>query len=388
MSGAMEAAMRAWERGLSSVQDKMVCASHIDDYAVRHFIKSSGGKGKCDYCGKHKIVIELEKVMEFLTDALLHFYTDPANFMSYESAEGGYQGDFDGPWEMLESLGLEVEDSLLNDDIIESLDPTSAWADEGVAVADFKYEGWLNFKYLVKHRSRYLFSPSEDFRVGERAISAEDFLKELAADIRRQRMITTIPVGTPIFRCRQHINPDDVSAAHHICSPEIIFAIYPNRMSPAGVSMFYGALDKKLAMSETLDEFDTSRPYFTVAEFCPKEDLCLIDLSKVPYISPFDQEKWELYDRIEFLRRFLDDFSNRITHDGKEHIEYVPTQVVTEYFRFNFKHHGKPVDGILYPSSKNKRSNACVLFMDHYESLDRLSFDPVKCRTRKVVPQL
>ncbi|WP_262486307.1 hypothetical protein [Galbibacter marinus] len=33
------------------------------------------------------------------------------------------------------------------------------------------------------------------------------------------------------------------------------------------------------------------------------------------------------------------------------------------------------IDGILYPSSKIKGRNACVLFYDHKQSLNALEFD-------------
>ncbi|HJP62601.1 MAG TPA: HEPN-associated N-terminal domain-containing protein [Mucilaginibacter sp.] len=374
MSLVMEEAQEHWDRGLSSVPDTYVCSSHIDDYAIKLFIRRNGEKLQCDYCKKYRNVVQLEQLMYFLTDALLHFFTDPANFMSYESAEGGYLGDYDGPWEMLESLGLEVADEKLYEDIFESLDHSSAWSDEGVKKSDFKYEAWRHFSYFVKHQSRYLFSCMETLRVGARRATAEGFIKEIASDIRHQRMLATVPAGTSIYRCRQHPHPNDVRRAADICSPKVEFAIYPNRMSAAGVPMFYGAFEPKTAMLETLRDDDHTKPYYTIAEFACKEDLHLIDLSKIPYISPFDQENWELFDRLSFLHKFLDDFSKPVAHDGKEHIEYVPTQVITEYFRHKFYRNGKkPIDGIIYPSSKNRKLNACVLFMDHYECLDRMN---------------
>jgi hypothetical protein len=177
MSLVMEDAMEHWDRGLSSVPDKYVCSAHIEDYAVRLFVKRNGEKAHCDYCNKNRSVVSLEQLMFFLTDTLQHFYTDPANFMSYDSSEGGYLGEFDGPWEMLESLGLEVEDSNLYDDMFDSIDHSSAWADEGVKKSDFKYESWLNFSYFVKHQSRYLFSYMETLRLGKHKATAEEFLK-------------------------------------------------------------------------------------------------------------------------------------------------------------------------------------------------------------------
>jgi len=221
--------------------------------------------------------------------------------------------------------------------------------------------------------------------MGGRMVSAESFLKELSADIKKQRMVSIVKAGTPIYRCRQHAHVDDVTKANHICSPATEYAIYPNRMSSAGISMFYGAFKIKTAKLETLRYDDLTKPFFTIAEFRSNEDLKLIDLSKIPYVSPFDQENWELYDKVEFLYKFLDDFAKPVSHDGKEHIEYVPTQVITEYFRFKFsRRRDKQIDGIIYPSSKDRRLNACVLFMDHYESLDKLAFNSTKLKTKKV----
>lgn len=34
-----------------------------------------------------------------------------------------------------------------------------------------------------------------------------------------------------------------------------------------------------------------------------------------------------------FLREFVKSITLPVVHDGREHIEYVPTQVLTEYFR-------------------------------------------------------
>jgi hypothetical protein len=52
-----------------------------------------------------------------------------------------------------------------------------------------------------------------------------------------------------------------------------------------------------------------------------------------------------------FLHEFTDDLTKPIAKDGREHIEYVPPQVVTEYVRYRLQQHvGRPVHGILYRS--------------------------------------
>jgi len=53
--------------------------------------------------------------------------------------------------------------------------------------------------------------------------------------------------------------------------------------------------------------------------------------------------------------------------DGSEPIEYVPTQIVTEYFRHRFRlQENRRLDGILYRSSRSTNGIACVLFIDQF----------------------
>ncbi|ASF45484.1 RES family NAD+ phosphorylase [Methylovulum psychrotolerans] len=57
------------------------------------------------------------------------------------------------------------------------------------------------------------------------------------------------------------------------------------------------------------------------------------------------------------------EISKPVTKDGSEHIEYVPSQVVSEYFALVFQPaKGKNLDGILYPSSVHSGGRNLVLF--------------------------
>ena len=46
----------------------------------------------------------------------------------------------------------------------------------------------------------------------------------------------------------------------------------------------------------------------------------------------------------------------------REHIDYVPTHVVTECFRTAFRHGGTILDGIIHPSTQNPGGHSLVLF--------------------------
>jgi hypothetical protein len=80
----------------------------------------------------------------------------------------------------------------------------------------------------------------------------------------------------------------------------------------------------------------------------------------------------ELSDSIEYdprrLLRFLHhisrDISRSIARDDRVHIEYVPTQVVTEYIRTAVTFERRAIDGIRYRSSCRSKQTALVLFAD------------------------
>jgi hypothetical protein len=97
---------------------------------------------------------------------------------------------------------------------------------------------------------------------------------------------------------------------------------------------------------------------------------------------------------IGFLHQFVEDATLPIERDGREHIEYVPTQIVTEYFRHKFLYEYEPgqrsqVHGILYPNSRSEQGFNAVLFVDRFgcEGTDEESVLPRKKSLRLVATQ-
>ncbi len=78
------------------------------------------------------------------------------------------------------------------------------------------------------------------------------------------------------------------------------------------------------------------------------------------------------------MNGFISDFERPVSSDGEHHYEYVPTQIVTEFFRSaaGFDH---PLDGIIYNSVKNRGGVCVVLFIDRSE-VDDVA-DPSKSPT-------
>jgi hypothetical protein len=106
---------------------------------------------------------------------------------------------------------------------------------------------------------------------------------------------------------------------------------FTNRMNPAGVPMFYGALDRNTAIVEVRSNQPTAA---SIGEFELLHEIRVVDLTALPpargiFANGARYEKAA----IGFLHQFMEDATLPIERDGREHIEYVPTQIVTEYFR-------------------------------------------------------
>ena len=131
-----------------------------------------------------------------------------------------------------------------------------------------------------------------------------------------------------------------------------------NRMSAEGISAFYGAFEKSVALKEVANKYNS---YAVCAEFNAANELTCLDLTKIsnmPVPDAFDIENADVLQKNLFLKELY----NQLTKPFQDYknIEYVPVQVFAEYCKFVLK-----VDGIIYGSSKVSDGKCLVLFFDH-----------------------
>lgn len=68
-------------------------------------------------------------------------------------------------------------------------------------------------------------------------------------------------------------------------------------------------------------------------------------------------------DLIPFTYEFVDAISEPVEHDGTAHIEYVPTQVLGEFFAQSFTYAKRhKLDGTMFPSALLPKAQNLVLF--------------------------
>ena len=98
--------------------------------------------------------------------------------------------------------------------------------------------------------------------------------------------------------------------------------------------------------------------------------LQVLDLSELPRVPSIFAVSREERGGLLFLCEFVKSITAPVVHDGHEHIEYVPTQVLTEYFRQQVTAlDGSALDGIVYPSARRRSGKSLVVFRSQ-EDLD------------------
>lgn len=377
MSGVMEYAMELESYNLTSVPDKRLCVDHIDDGSIKQFIRQNYELDYCNYCEKRKKVIDLEDLMKHIMSFVNQEYTDARHEVMYVSAEGGYVANTMDNEDILSIIRLDIDDPVLSDDILFSIDDV-AWVKTdfyGTTPYEDLIFDWRWFKETIQHKQRFVF-------IGKKSKASSDVLRTKAtleyfgSIVNKFNLVKKLSVNTKLYRCRATTKRKYYRDKVELITPPDSLAKFSNRFSPSGVGMFYAAFDEKTATLETISPNSKRNIYTSIGEFKNNSELNILDLTELPQLHSFFSLKKgkKSYER-NFLHHLVGDMSRGVKKDGMEHIDYVPTQVVTEYLRYVFKDKtATGLDGIIYPSSKNWKSKAIVIFTDHRESNELFDF--------------
>lgn len=378
----MGGAKRMWEeemeRGYSEVEEAYVCAGCFGDRGLKAFINQSSELGKCSYCNRRRKVCSLNQVIGHIMNSVRLEWGHPANEgLPYETREGGWQfAKVYDKWELLDILDLECRSDELFDDICGAIhdsewcevEPYSLPLDRTLAY------GWESFCRFIIHTARFVFFKAENAsydREQHDEMNPVDILEAIGGICDRLGLVKSVAVGEKFYRVRVVDLSVTLSKAKELGSPPDELANMPNRMSPVGISMFYGAFSIDTAISETFDPSISVEKKAACGVFSPVRKLMVIDLSESFYVpSLFDPNERGLRSYYKFMRDFIADFSKPIERGHRAHADYVPTQVVTEFFRHVYRsNEGVGIDGVIYPSSKTGE-RAIVIFADSNACVD------------------
>jgi len=374
------------DQGYCSDLDENICSSCIREYGISTFIIKHADLKivSCSYCHntqgtKGFKACNLSLVVEYVCNSISNEWCDPANVLPYQSSEGGYQGEVLNTQELFWHLGLDVDDEQIITDITDAIE-NEYWCKRdyfSLSPDETLIYGWEAFCKFVINNSRYFFlqANNEDYNADQHdEMNPVDILTSVASIISNLGMFKEIQISQVIKRVRIVDEYNEATTAKELGSPPLEYCNMANRMSPAGISMFYGAFELETAIKETYDPEPKLTKKAVVGNFFPCRPLKLIDLSmrfRVPGI--FDDDKSHRFEK-SFLFDFIKDFTKPIERADRAHIDYVPTQIVTEYLKIILSNQSNStIDGIIYPSSKNPNHKAVVIFAGNDQSIDKES---------------
>lgn len=362
-----------YTRGFKAPTDIYVCNVCIRDYALQQCIVESRSNATCSYCASLNsddiVVGKMSEVIPHIYSSILSEWAEPSERLAFDQEDQRYIGNIYTTFELLQHIDLEVMSNDILEDISEAI-LNNAWcAFDPYSMPESQeiLSTWEEFCEMVMTKTRYFFSESEN---NHPIHGPHTILEHLSEIITKLFRVTILEQNRDIFRVRIVDGNQNLTTALELGSPPREYATTPNRMSPAGISMFYGAVDFNTAIAETYIHSE-KKQIAICGVFRPTRILKLIDFSKIEIPSLFDSQSRHLREKVKFFRDFIDDFTKPIDRSDKSHVDYVPTQIVTEYLRYKFRCIGDGrIDGLIYPSSKPDAKNAMVIFADSEQCAD------------------
>ena len=386
MGGAKELLLQQQEQGWTFVDDVFACSECVAESFLRKWIRQNASWEACSYCGHSSsgscIAAPVNDLFAMIDEGLRAEYGDPLEEYPYDSDGGGFAGPWFHSYELLYELDFDLfNNQELQNTFIDAFGDRMFCPVNPFNLSESKsfQSGWERFVHHVKHQARYFFlsdpaAQPDDDDWSDEGLSVSETPSYLGEAVRALGSIREIGTDTDLFRTRLSRWGRSYRTAREIGTVPEKYAWAANRMSPAGIAMFYAAADEDTAIAEVHDAAKCSWPTTkaSVGTFRPSRPLRVIDLTgrgTVP--SLFDPAKRHLREKVRMLNEFGCAIAQPVDEDSVDHIEYAPTQVITEYFRYDFTAGGKgPIDGIMYLSSRNRQHVCYVLFLDNEHCID------------------
>ncbi len=347
-----------------------VCAQCFGDDGICRFIETFGDPHGCSFCERSDSpTAPIDMVCDYMHTCLLEFFSLAANCLPYESREGGYQAEHWDTYDLLfDKLQLDLprdSDEQLRQMLLHRIGE-EYWCKYDWLSLDHDEileDSWEKFCRMIQHERRFFFAIlKENTEVGENLFrNGEEFeplellieIVDLAAEF---NLVQTLLAGTKFYRSRRCEPDAPFQTARQLGPPPASEAFRANRMNPPGIPMMYGA------KTETTAVLESRASCVTVGQFEFEREVRILDLADLPDIPSIfsGMERRKLLGLV-FMHAFAKDIARPVVQDDRIHIEYIPSQVITEYIR-DSEFDCRAVDGIHYPSEFQAGGPNLVLF--------------------------
>jgi hypothetical protein len=363
------------ERGWDSL-GKAICPDCLEDPPLKALAADNLDQDVCSYCDRQgeNIACDTDVVMTRIGEGFAEEFTDPLEVLYY-GEDGGYEGNTFDTYDVVATIDETIGVDEFVTEVIEAYG-AKEWCDREPYVTP-RHESllysWDKFADFVKYESRYLFLNRRGDQYPEpHDVAPGEMLEALGALVEEADIIDQLAVETTLYRARPSSPGQFVANAAELGTAPGDVA-YSNRMSPPGIALFYGAFDAETATREAWSGPEPGKEEVTIARFMNSAPLRVLDLAALPEVpSLFDQSR-HLRTALRFLHAFSDRVSGAVRtapRSVREFVEYVPTQIVSEYFRASYLSEGTHLDGILYRSAEHGGGVCCALFIPRERCLD------------------
>lgn len=357
----------------------MICVDCMVSPALKNFVLSHGSMDQCDYCQKEEKAVDDQVLLEHV-ERLFYSVLVPFDELDNEckgSFWGGADLNISEIWNILESQPATNSD-VFEQKLIEHLvaefvfecsgesRPALFTINDGELSENQFSLGWKDFLRSIGHSHRFFNKTAEDFLDELFHVLTDDF------DLESKGVVAVLDDKQSIYRARMADSEETIraikSAPGAQLGPTPRHLATDQRMSPVGISVFYGAYDRDTCISEIRPLVgDTA----ISGEFRPTKSLKLIDLNKLPDCSI----SLDIYDD-DFVQHahaagFFNQLVFEMSRPARRNVgnPYLSTQVIFEYMRVRFK---DVADGILYRSVQQDQSGHCIALFPDSGSGDEL----------------
>ena len=356
------------DRGFGEIEGSL-CLDHVTDACLATRLSEFATQDDCVVCGRActagetaPFTVPLEPLIDTVVETLRHFYAEAVQVLPWDNEEHAYVGPQLDTSEAVYDVAGGAFTPAYSDDILELInyamgDETvwTSWFTDG-DMDELDY-AWDQFAGIAMHQSRMvvgLGSPTDPpARLGNFLGST---LLYAEAEL---GLVKPMPVGTPLYRGRLCEDAGSLRRHSDDLGPAPLGKAAANRMSPAGVALFYASADPQTAIAEIAGH--GVEPLAVIGKFTNTRELRILDLTATPSpISPFCVDLRQPARMARFLSSFINYITAPVIPDGRQHVEYAPTQLLTEYLRWVPQ---PKLDGIALPSAQTGE-RTYVLFFD------------------------
>lgn len=327
-----------------------VCEKCFSDEYIKGVIKKQGEIGECSCCGKKdkKIISTTVEELKDSFEALLDMYIPIENIEGYLSSDGELlKTIIKNDWNIFnKKVPLPIIEKILRDILPEREELYSKKvailnSKEQQKISILKNSTWQEFVKEIKGVNRFhteIFS-LENFSY---------FLPGLSLELKKGKKLLRGRIST-----ESGYNKDEMGA------PPLEYAT-SGRINPEGISSLYLAEDSETIFKEMRV---LKNDFVTIGEFELKEDITIVDLTRIDKLSPF-------FDLDQILRygtnqKHLREIALEISRPQNRYnnsLDYLPSQYIAEYIK------SSGFDGLKYNSTvKSGGINFAIFSKEKFE---------------------